>query len=222
MHPSKAAARACPPPGTRRAARVVRNLKKAKPESVANAATSHANRLGGGQSAPASAMDVVSRTSPPAQIAAMVVSLRVLRLRSSSPLMPASPRAVLPTVRPAWLTVMVCGVSALLTLVLPLTSVPSWRVSDVPFLAFAVTPYLALAGLAAAFRRRRQWSWSLFGLTVALSLAGVGCFAVDSWMFHTVAEYRMVQRFTVIAVPLLQLAIVVPVALIALSRGPGR
>lgn len=133
--------------------------------------------------------------------------------------MPAPPRTVLPTVRHARLTVMVCGLAAFLTLALPLASVPRWRFSDVPFLVFAVSPYLALAVLAAG--RRRRWGWSLFGLTVALSLAGVGCFAVDSWMFHTVAEHRFVQRFTVIVVPMLQLMIVAPIALIDLLRGQG-
>ena len=123
---------------------------------------------------------------------------------------------------PARLTVRLCASSALLTLVLALTSVPSWRGSDIPFLLLAVIPYLALAALAAGLQRSRRWSWSLFALTVALSLAGVGCFAADSWMVHTVAEYRMVQRFTVIVVPLLQLAVVVPIALIALLRGQRR
>jgi hypothetical protein len=111
---------------------------------------------------------------------------------------------------------MVCGCAALLTLVLPLTSVPRWRGSDVPFLVFALTPYLVLAALAAGLRRSRRWAWSLLGLAVVLSLAGVGCFAVDSWMFHTVAEHRMVQRFTVIVVPMLQLATLAAFALMAL------
>jgi hypothetical protein len=53
---------------------------------------------------------------------------------------------------------------------------------------------------------------------MALSLAGVGCFAVDSWTFHTVAEYRMAQRFTVIVVPMLQLAALVPLVMAALVR----
>jgi hypothetical protein len=120
--------------------------------------------------------------------------------------------------RPARLTVLLGGGSALLTLLLALTSVPRWRGSDIPFLLLAVTPYLALAALAVGLRRSRRRAWSLFGLTVVLSLAGVGCFAVDSWTFHAVAEYRMVQRFTVIVVPLLQLTIVAPLALLALLR----
>jgi hypothetical protein len=118
---------------------------------------------------------------------------------------------------PARLTGLLCSGSALLTLVLALTSVPRWRGSDVPFLLFALTPYLALGALAAGLRHSRRWAWGLFGLTVVLSLAGVGCFAVDSWMFHTVAEHRMVQRFTVIIVPMLQLAALVPLAVTALA-----
>ena len=125
-------------------------------------------------------------------------------------------------VRPVRLTVLLCSGSALLTLVLALSSVPSWRGSDIPFLLMAVIPYLALAALAAGLRGSRRWAWSLFGLTVALALAGVGCFAVDSWMFHTVAEYRLVQRFTVIVVPMLQLVIVAPIGLITLLRGKRR
>jgi len=118
--------------------------------------------------------------------------------------------------RPPRLTVRVCGLAAVLTLVLSLTIVPSWRGSDVPVIVFALTPYLVLGALATVRRGSSRWGWSLFGLTVVLSLVGVGCFAVDSWMFHTVAEYRMVQRFTVIVVPLLQLAIVAPIVLIDL------
>ena len=118
--------------------------------------------------------------------------------------------------RPVRLTVLPCGGSALLTLVLALSSVPSLRGSDIPFLLLAVTPYLALAALAAGLPRSRRCAWSLFGLAVVLSVAGVGCFAVDSWMFHTVAEHRMVQRFTVIVVPMLQLATLATFALMAL------
>jgi hypothetical protein len=40
--------------------------------------------------------------------------------------------------------------------------------------------------------------------------------AVDSWTFHTVADYRMEQRFTVIVVPMLQLAALVPLVIAAL------
>ena len=98
--------------------------------------------------------------------------------------------------RPARLTARVCGWAALLTLVLALTSVPHLRGRDVPFIVFALTPYLVLA-----------------------SLARMGCFAVGSWMFHAVAEHRMPQRFTVIVVPLLQLAIVAPIALITFVGG---
>ena len=96
--------------------------------------------------------------------------------------------------RAARLTVLVCGSSALLTLALARTSVPRWRVSDLPFLLFALTPYLAL------------------------SLAGVGCFALDSWTFHTVAEYRMQQLFTVNVVPVLQLAARVPLVIVGSVR----
>jgi len=124
-----------------------------------------------------------------------------------------------PDRRPDRLTVRVCGLAAVLTLLLALNSVPSWRGSEIPFLLLAVTPYLALAALAAGLPRSRRCAWSLFGLAVVLSVAGVGCFAVDSWMFHTAAEYRMVQRFTLIVVPLLQLGIMSPFALIDLLRG---
>jgi hypothetical protein len=111
---------------------------------------------------------------------------------------------------------MVGGLAAFLTLALSLTSAPGWRWSDLPFLLFAVSPYLALAALAAGLRRSRRCSWSLFCLAVALSLAGVGYFALDSWTFHTVAAYRMQQRLTVIVVPMLQLAMLAPFALVTL------
>jgi hypothetical protein len=120
--------------------------------------------------------------------------------------------------RAARLTVLVCGSSALLTLALALTSVPRRRVRDLPFLLFPLTPYLALAALATARWQARRWVWSLFAHTLALSLAGVGCFALDSWTFHTVADYRMQQRFTVIVVPMLQLAARVPLVVAGLVR----
>lgn len=112
----------------------------------------------------------------------------------------------------------VCGLAALLTLTLALTSVPRWRASDVPFLLFAVSPYLALGALSTRLRCAQGWAWVLLGLTAALSCAGVGCFALDSWTFHTMDDYRMVQRFTVIVVPMLQLLVTAPVALIVLIR----
>ena len=98
----------------------------------------------------------------------------------------------------------------MLTLVLTLSSVPRWRGIDVPFCLLALTPYLVLAALATSLPQARRWAWSLFALTLTLSLAGVGCFAVDSWTFQTVAEYRMEQRFTVIVVPMLQLVALAP------------
>lgn len=116
------------------------------------------------------------------------------------------------------LTVLLCCGSAVLTLVLALTSVPHWRGSDVPFFLLALTPYLALAALTTARRQARRWTWSLFALTLFLSVAGLGCFAVDSWTFHTVANYRMEQRFTVIVVPLLQLSALVPFVMAVLMR----
>jgi hypothetical protein len=120
--------------------------------------------------------------------------------------------------RLARVTLLLCGGSALLTLALALTSVPRWRMSDLPFLLFALTPYLAIAALATARWQARRWVWSLFAHTLALSLAGVGCFALDSWTFHTVADYRMQQRFTVIVVPMLQLAALVPLVIAGLLR----
>jgi hypothetical protein len=119
------------------------------------------------------------------------------------------------------LTVMMCCGSALLTLVLALTSVPRWRGSDVPFFLLALAPYMVIAALTTAGRQARRRTLSLFALALALSIAGVGCFAVDSWTFHAVATYRMEQRFTVIVVPLLQLAALIPFVMAALMR-PGR
>ena len=86
---------------------------------------------------------------------------------------------------------LLCGGSALLTLVLALSSVPSWRGSDIPFLLLGRD---SVPGAGSAGRRAAGFTavaWSLFSLTVALALAGVGCFAVDSWIFHTVAEYGL-------------------------------
>jgi hypothetical protein len=45
-------------------------------------------------------------------------------------------------VHPGRLNQRLCGLVALLTLTLALTSVPRWRASDAPFLLLAVSPYL--------------------------------------------------------------------------------
>lgn len=121
--------------------------------------------------------------------------------------------------RPAHFTVTVCSGAAFLTLLLTVTSVPALRAGDVPFLLFALSPYLALGVLATGLRRSPGWAWALLGLSVVLSLAGLGCFAVDSWTFHTVPEYRMVQRFSVLVVPSGQLLVIAPFAAALLFRG---
>jgi hypothetical protein len=92
----------------------------------------------------------------------------------------------------------------------------------VPFLGFLVFPYL-LMGLPSWWQRsRRRRSAVVFIAVLLLSLAGISLLGFDSVRFHTVPEHRMVQRFTVIAVPLLQSAAALVLALVLQLRFPGR
>jgi hypothetical protein len=71
---------------------------------------------------------------------------------------------------------------------------------------------------------------------VLLSVGGLSLFAYDSYRYHTVAENRMVQRMTILVVPMLQFAVTVGAGLalwvkraigarekrFAISSRPGR
>ncbi|WP_322774361.1 hypothetical protein [Synechococcus sp. CBW1107] len=48
---------------------------------------------------------------------------------------------------------------------------------------------------------------------LVLSLAGTILLGLDSYRFHTVPEHRLVQRMTVIVVPMLQSAAAIVIAL---------
>jgi hypothetical protein len=86
-------------------------------------------------------------------------------------------------------------------------------------LAFALGPYLAL-GLTAWWQSRRKIaSRVLFTVAVVLALGGLSFFGLDSYQYHTVPHHRMVQRMTVLVVPLVQWVVVIVAALaLAVSR----
>ena len=52
----------------------------------------------------------------------------------------------------------------------------------------------------------------MFIAVLLVSLVGVTLFGVDSYHFHTVPAHRLVQRFSVITMPLLQSAGVLTIA----------
>ncbi|MEA5474731.1 hypothetical protein VB716_10915 [Synechococcus sp. CCY9201] len=84
------------------------------------------------------------------------------------------------------------------------TSTTGLRSGDLPFLAFLVAPYLLLGLLAWRERERRSLSNLLFIVVLLLSLGGTILLGADSYRFHTVPEHRLVQRMTIIVVPMLQ------------------
>ncbi|MBC1261011.1 hypothetical protein FQK07_06930 [Synechococcus sp. BSF8S] len=97
-----------------------------------------------------------------------------------------------------------CTLAALTSLILVITGVPGVRMDDLPFLAFLLAPYLLLGLLAWRERGRRRLSAVLFVAVLVLSLAGTILLGLDSYRYHTVPEHRMVQRMTLIVVPMLQ------------------
>lgn len=98
-------------------------------------------------------------------------------------------------------------------LILVITGVPGVRMGDLPFLVFLLAPYLLLGLLAWRDRERRHLSAVLFVAVLVLSLAGTILLGLDSYRFHTVPEHRLVQRMTVIAVPMLQSAAAIVIGL---------
>jgi len=113
--------------------------------------------------------------------------------------------------------VSVCALAALISLILLATSTPGLRPSDVPFLGLVVAPYALLGLLALRVRGRRTVSRLLFVVALILALAGTALFGWDSYQYHTVPEHRLVQRMTLIAVPVLQSLAVALTGLILLA-----
>jgi hypothetical protein len=116
------------------------------------------------------------------------------------------------------LTGFVCVVAACITLILILTSTPHMRPGDGLFVVLALSPYLAIGLLARGSRGNRIVSTLLFAIAVLLALGGIILFAWDSYQYHMVVEHRMVQRMTVLVVPLLQWVAVLLVILVLLLK----
>jgi hypothetical protein len=107
-----------------------------------------------------------------------------------------------------------CTIAALTGLILVLTSTTGLRSGDLPFLAFLVVPYLVLGLLAWRERERRSHSNLLFIVVLVLSLGGTILLGADSYRFHTVPEHRLVQRMTIIVVPMLQSTAAIAIGLL--------
>jgi hypothetical protein len=107
-----------------------------------------------------------------------------------------------------------CTLAALTGLILVVTSTTGLRSGDLPFLAFLVVPYLVLGLLAWRERERRSLSNLLFIVVLFLSLGGTILLGVDSYRFHTVPEHRLVQRMTIIVVPMLQSTAAIAIGLL--------
>jgi len=107
-----------------------------------------------------------------------------------------------------------CTIAALTGLILVLTSTTGLRSGDLPFLAFLVVPYLVLGLLAWRERERRSHSNLLFIVVLVLSLGGTILLGADSYRFHTVPEHRLVQRMTILVVPMLQSTAAIAIGLL--------
>jgi uncharacterized membrane protein len=107
----------------------------------------------------------------------------------------------------------VCTFAAAITLILCCTSRVGLAPGDVIVVAFVLGPYLLLGLLAWRQRGKAIASRVLLAVAVVLAAWGLYLFSLDSYRYHTVAEYRMVQRMTVLLVPLLQWAAVLLVGL---------
>lgn len=108
----------------------------------------------------------------------------------------------------------VCILAALISMILAVTSTSGARASDVPFLGFLVFPYVLMGLLSWWQRSRRRRSAGVFIAVLLLSLGGILLLGIDSFRFHTMPDHRMVQRFTMIAVPLLQTTATLAIALV--------
>lgn len=107
------------------------------------------------------------------------------------------------------ITLSECAFATLVTVMLISASIPSLPPDALIAVAFAAGPYPLLALLAWRERGDRVGSWVLLSVAVLLSVGGLSLFAYDSYRYHTVAEHRMVQRMTILVVPMLQFAVTV-------------
>ena len=107
-----------------------------------------------------------------------------------------------------------CTIAAITGLILVLTSSTGLRSGDLPFLAFLVVPYLVLGLLAWRERERHSLSNLLFIVVLFLSLGGTILLGADSYRFHTLPEHRLVQRMTIIVVPMLQSTAAIAIGLV--------
>ena len=110
------------------------------------------------------------------------------------------------------ITWFVCSAAAVITLMLGGTSKAGWT-TDVLAAGFVLGPYLLLGLLALGHRGKAIRSRVLLAVAVVLAAWGLYLFGLDSYRYHTVAEHRMVQRMTVLLVPLVQWAAVLLVGL---------
>lgn len=124
------------------------------------------------------------------------------------------------------LTRRLCTLAAASSLILVVTSTTGLRRGDLPFLAFLLAPYLLLGLVAWRERERRLVSNLLFVAVLVLSLGGTILLGVDSYRFHTVPEHRLVQRMTILVVPMLQSTAAIAMGLVLQANrmlaGQGR
>lgn len=111
-----------------------------------------------------------------------------------------------------WSILLCCLATALSLILITSSSSTGLRSSDLPYLLLVAVPYWLLGVLAAWQRRRQRSSAPVFIAVLLVSLVGVTLFGVDSYHFHTVPAHRLVQRFSVITIPLLQSAGVLTIA----------
>ncbi|QNI70343.1 hypothetical protein [Cyanobium sp. NS01] len=114
-------------------------------------------------------------------------------------------------------SILLCCLATALSLILITSSSTGLRSSDLPYLLLVAMPYWLLGLLACWQRRRQRSSLPVFIAVLIVSFVGIILFGVDSYHFHTVPAHRLVQRFSVITIPLLQSASVLAIAAVLLT-----
>jgi len=112
----------------------------------------------------------------------------------------------------------VCASAAIVSLVIVCARTSGLQISDLPFLALVVVPYLLLGLMAGSVSERSTAARVLFIFTLFLSLGGIALLGFNAPPLSTGPEPGLAQSVTMIVVPLLQLMAVSLLGLIFLLR----
>ncbi|WP_339748727.1 hypothetical protein [uncultured Rubinisphaera sp.] len=101
-------------------------------------------------------------------------------------------------------TIVICLLVSIVEIILSCTSTASLSRGDAAVIAFVIGPYLLMAIYAWIWRANPPASYLCLTIVLVLSTGGLYFFALDSYRYHTVPDYRKIQRMVVFLVPLFQ------------------